>query len=295
MPPSALTVPHTALEEKTDLLPLAETEAVDYYRRSRVTTTRFRGVWWFEFRPWFFTPIEHLAPLPTPQVGRPHWQALGYRAISSDPDVVGRTPAILVQDLADYGPERLTRDRRRELRQVLAAFEFRVLQAPDLLLAQGWRVATRAAAQSGHVLPRSEGAYRRQVRAMFGGPGPTFVAALRDGRLVGYMTSCAVGRMVSLEHLFIDPDVRREHVGVGLYWLSLRLWGKAPGVTTAHLGLTFPERPGLDPFKRTLGAEVVQLPSITGLVAPARWWLRLTRQHAHQRQTLRVDESGAQL
>ncbi len=257
---------------------LSNAQALAYLHRDGVPTRLFRGNWWFKYRPWFFSPLPILRPLPATAIARPDVRAIGYRAVCSDPSEANvATKAVLFTDLAGYDAQRVSKDRRRELRRALTAFEYHVLTTPDPLLAQGWGVASRAAAASGHTLQRTRRRYEHHAKAMFGGPGPTVVAAFDDNELVAYMTSLGVGDQASLDELFIAPHVRRRHAGVGLYWHTLRLWAQVPGVNTAYSGLAFPEQPGLDAFKITMGARVCQLPTRVGLAPPARAWLSVRK------------------
>lgn len=267
--------------------PFSAVEARDYLKHRGQICREFRGEWWYAQRSTlYWEPLRSLQALPAEKISWPTWAALGFRALVADPERANSLPtSVIIPNLRTYDETRLTRYRRREVRRALEQIRFEVVETPDILLQQGWSVASRAAAVSGHWLPGRQTDYIRHVKGSFETRPPLTVAAFDGDRLVGYMTSFAIGSQVNLLDIFISPDFRRNHTGVGLYWLTLRIWGRTAGVETALLGMPLPETPGVDAFKVSIGAAVESYPAISGLRLPAKIWLARTRPHSHMRLT----------
>jgi len=242
------------------------------------------GVLWAVSNSRFWVPLMTFDPIPGKGVHWPSHTALGFQAIVSEPErATGWVQYLLVPDLPTYGVARIGKVRRREIRRAAEHFEFRVLDTPEILMAQGWRTLSEAASRSGQSTPGSEAVYRGQWEAIYNHEPPLVIAALREGVLHAYMVSYAAGGHVSFEQLAMDASARAHKAGAALYWLHLSLWSSVPGVEFASFGRPYPERDSIDFFKKSMGAQIAILPVVGRMRAPVRWFLKRQRPHAYER------------
>ena len=261
----------------------SETELAAYLRACGVSVVRARGnLWRNSYAPnpvsrYAWTPLHRWVPLPEKAVGYPTRSALAYRAMAAEP-VTTTFPYTVFRDLTAYGEHSMNRHRARDTRQALERYEYRMLEDPDLLHAQGWSVMRDAYAFRGTRPPVDEATYRRQLTAVFEGKPPMIVVALSDGHLAGYLTSHATGSEATVEKLYISPSFRDDRVGLGLYWVTLTGWASAPGVRNAWAGGTMPG--GVDRFKMSIGAVLEQVPVHAGMRGAIRLGYRVLKPDA---------------
>lgn len=258
----------------------AEEQLTAYLRTQGIRVVESRGHLWrnaaapspIARQDW--TPLHRFVPLTRDEARFPLRSALAYRCLAAEP-VPTTFPYVVVRDIPNYDERRMTKDHARHVRRALERFEFVWLDSPDLLLEQGWQVASAAAAESGMVIARHEGEYRKQTIAMFDAP-PIVIAGLSEGRLAGYVTTYATGAEAVFEKIYIAPEFRKEGVGRGLYWNVLAGWAQTPGVQNVWTGGTLPQR-GVDRFKVSMGAVLEEVPVHAGMRAPLAMALRRLR------------------
>jgi hypothetical protein len=249
-----------------------------------------RGVVWarrtaqFGGSPGFWTPVAELTPVPAERLDWPSRRALGYRAAVLDPAAAtGRFAIWLIKDLPGYGASRVGKDRRTKVRRSARQVEYRVLTDPEPLLAYGWPVAVAAAERSGQSLAPDEETFRRWLEARFAAHPQGVLAAYLDGRLAAFALTHAIAGTAFLSHVYVHPGARSSPVGSGLYWGFISLWRRAPGVGELSLGADLSYLPGLRAFKRSFGAELVQLPVATVFRRPVDTVLRRARPETYAR------------
>ncbi len=163
------------------------------------------------------------------------------------------------------------------MRRAQRTFTFRRLTTPDVLLRAGWAVALDSAARTGQRRERTQMSYEAVVRARYGRDSGLVIGAFDDSGLVGYAQSFAVRRTAYFTSLCLAAPALRGSAGDALYWLTLSSWALAADVETVSLGLQLGERPGIEPYKRTFGAETLGVPIVSRLRAPVALVLRATR------------------
>ena len=249
------------------------------YWADRGKATRLRGgVWWRHRGQGIWSPIDLLTPLAADHVRRPTSTALAAFALVSGEDSLGTYQHVAFQDIGSYGPVRVNRDRRREVRRAMESHEFRLLESPEELIRQGWAMASEAA-QSGHLwIPPDRKAYVQHCAELFRGTPAAVIAGFDEGgRLAGYMVSFAVGSNAYLEELFTAEWARRTFVGVGLYWCLASYWARVTGTTTIGLGRTVGGGHGVDRFKVAMGATVLDSPARARIQPLAAAYLTMRR------------------
>lgn len=269
----------------------SESELAAYLTARGNRVVEYRGnLWRNNYAPnpisrYAWTPLHRWVPLPADAVGYPTHSAMAYRALAAESDSATFAYTVF-RNLSAYGEQSMNRQRARYTRQALARYEYRMLDDPDLLLAQGWDVMRDASAFRGTRPPASEAAYRRRVVATFEAKPPVVWAALSDGRLVAYETTYATGSEATLEKLYISPAHRRGNVGFGMYWVALTGWASVPGVRHAWAGGTMPG--GVDQFKLSIGAGLEQVPVHAGMRRPVQLGYRALKPEAMSLKDLHV-------
>lgn len=272
------------------LRPMSAAEAAGWYASQGGTAREVRGHWWVRKpahlggAPGYWFPADQLAPLAPADVVAPSRAELGYRAVVADAAAANSMQLWeIVDDLPGYGLHRLQNDRMRRVRRALERFEFRTLEDPEPIFRQGYEVAAASAARTGQLGPRDARDFRRQIEARYRAGSGLVVGAFEGERLAAFALSRGVGQTAHFTGLFTTDDAMRAKASDGMYWCVLLGWSRAPGVHRASLGMHLVERPGLWPYKRTFGAQTVELLAISRLRAPVEKYLRRYRPEAHAR------------
>ena len=261
----------------------SEAELADYLIASGVRVVEVRGnLWRNSYAPspisrYAWTPLNRWVPLTQDVVGYPTRSALAYRARAAE-SVPTRFSFAVFRDLSTYGEHSMNRHRARDTRKALQRYEYRRLDSPDLLLAQGWQVMRDAFAFRGMRPPVDQATYRRRAQAVFEAKPPVVWAALSNGQLAGYVTSYATGSEATLETAYISPSFRDNRVGLGLYWLTVTGWARASGVRNVWAGGTMPG--GIDDFKTSIGAVLEHVPVHSGMRGAIRLGYRVLKPDA---------------
>lgn len=266
-------------------------ELAAYLVASGVRVEEFRGNLWRNapapspLSRYSWTALNRWVPLNREAVGYPALSALAYRCLAQErvPTTFGYT---VFREISNYGERSFNRRRARYIRKALERYEYVLIDSPDVLLEQGWKVMADACAFRGQQPPMDSTSYQRRVACIFEARPPVVWAALADGRLVSYLTSYATGCDATLEKLYISPAHRDGLVGYGMYWMALTGWAATPGVRNAWVGASMPG--GVDDFKISMGAVLEQVPVHSGMRLPVRLGYRVLKPDAMSLKDLRA-------
>lgn len=237
------------------------------------------GCHWRSSYPGFYQPIHLLARMRAADARPPARMCWGFRAALRDEDshlANASLPVHLLTDLEHFDEERLSRNRRSDLRRCLRQVELRRLTSPGLLLEQGHEVFMSALRRLGHWRALTAPEYRARAKRRLGHGRRLIVVGLIGGILRGYLDAFAVDGVLHLEEIFVASDALRTGIGTGLYVQTFRE-AAGSGIRVACNGLHRPEDPNLCHFKEGLGFNVVQLPARAMIPAPIRAYLRARR------------------
>lgn len=269
---------------------LSKSEAAHWFEAQGARCKLFRGYWWVRRpshlggAPGYWAPIDLVESLPMEAIDWPSKTALGYRAVVADPTAANiRSKWIVVPRMSSFGPHFLSRDRARRVRQTLSRYDFRQLSDPGVLLDQGFEVSRRSADRTGQIVTDNRRAYAREIQLRFDADPQLVIGAFNGDELVGLALSYAVGSTVHFTDVCTTDEALRGKVSDGLYWCTLNTWAQVPGVEQVVLGMYLDERPGLLPYKRTFGAELVELPMVGQLRRPVAAYLRSRRPASYAR------------
>lgn len=223
---------------------------------SRVLDTR--GVLWLGAAAGFYRPVDYLRPIP-PQ-SRPTRRALGCHHVTDDEQATTYLPLKVVPNVAQLTQQQWSRNLRRDIRACRSQAAVEQAADPYLLLAQGYRVWTTAAARTGQMVPASEVAFRRLIEARWTHGPQIAIVGHRDGRLGGFLLAHVIGDSMYADQLVVGDEGLSWRLGSSLYLHGLTM-ARGLGAQTAFVGFWEPELPGLVRFKAGLGARVVATPA----------------------------------
>jgi ribosomal protein S18 acetylase RimI-like enzyme len=263
--------------DAVSIRPLSVDEAAQWLSRLGGTIAEFKG------NPWrchqltksglgAWRPVDECSPLSRDAIGRPDKKALAYWAVVTEKaEATSSVPTVIFDDLESYDSSRLRYNRRRSIRLALETFDFTVERSPDRLLDQGWRVASSASALSGAWINADQPSFAASIARRFASEPELVVTGSIDGVLAAFLMGHVIGDTATISLVYIDPRFRRQEVGSGLYWVALRHLARSQGVRRVECGAFYPERPGLDLFKFSMGASLVDLPVRGGMLPPVAW------------------------
>ena len=223
-----------------------------------------RGRYWVEMKRGFFQPIHPLARLSRDEATRPSSRCWGYRARLTAEDEAyadATLPVHVLPDPQSYGLQRLSGRRRRYIKSFLRDFDVVVLDSPDLLLEQGYRLAEEAHAHNHEFALPEPRKFRRKIELYFVPGRGLAVAALRHDSLVAFDLIHAVDGVAYDHSGAVGREGLEHNVRYCMFYLVASIAQRSPGVRELMNGQHTPEVESLCAFKENQGCEVVQLPA----------------------------------
>ena len=127
--------------------------------------------------------------------------------------------------------------------------------------------------------------YLRDIAGHVADERRLFVAGFLEGRLVGYMESYVVDRVLYGRDLYVRNEAVTTGIATGLYHRTFEIAAAAGVADRLCLGPEHRERTGLAFFKKTMGVGVVHLPTRVVIPGPVRGVMRRLRPAAFYRIT----------
>jgi hypothetical protein len=246
--------------------------------------------YWRMSRPGFWEPVHWLARM-SPEEARLPAPGLGFRAVLRDDAAHAATGALtahVLESVAEWGPHRLSKNRRYRLRKAERRVELVELLDPGLLEEHGHAVVLSSLARTRAGEPPSRNAYLRSLpRDGIGGP-LTFFAGLEDGQLAGYLGGWAVDGTAYFQRLHIRTESLASQVGTALVFAFVEACRRGGQVQEVVNGLHSPEDSGLTTYKEGIGFPARRHPARVWLVPGAIPLLRWVRPHVAYRLTGRT-------
>lgn len=281
------------------LEPMGEEALAARLRERGTHVVQHRGRYWQETLRGLFEPVHRLARLRSAEATRPHPLCWGYRAALVEGAGANATmPVHLLSDLADYGPQRLSSNRRYHLRRAERSVRVVQVLGPRLLREEGYAVfrSAHARTQSRYRHVDSQAQFLASLQRFLDDPASLLLAGLVDGRLGGYLAGFAVGRTAYLELVDVATEVLSTHMSTGLHFAFIQACRRSAGVEEIAHSPHIPEDAALGVFKVGLGFPVVHVPSRVRLLPLVEPVLRWRKPFAHYRLTGRVSgPTAAQL
>ncbi len=245
------------------------------------------GRWWMESRPFVFQPVHHLARLTPDEATRPARRCIGFRARLID-DAADRSdaclPAHTLPDPQSYDMSRLSQTPRRYLRQGMRAVDIVALESPDLILDQGYEVASAAHARDPGIGLPPIAQFKRNIESYFPGRG-VILAAVRDQRLLGFSMTFAVDRAAYHDMVYVNNEGLAARASICLFHAFATLVSRQPALVEVMHGLHVRDDLGLNEFKRRIGLVVSPLPARAWFAPGPDQFLRRVRPHQYYRFT----------
>jgi hypothetical protein len=269
-------------------LPVIDDEA--YARHLAAQGTRVKkkhGTFWKETRRGFWEPTHWLLRLEDEQAVTPSALCWGFRCSTRNeiPRNGGHLPVHLLNNIPAYDMTALDGKRRNQLRACRKRVQIVQLMDSGLLEAHGYPVACSALARTTHGQAPREIEYVNGVKRMFVNYPGIVLAGLVDGKLGGYLTGKAIGRIAYIDTVILSTEALPTNIGTGLVFDFVQLCKQTGTVAEVVYGLHTPEDPRLVAYKENMLFPVMQVPTKVWMLPLLRTALRLWRPHMYYRLT----------
>jgi hypothetical protein len=235
------------------------------------------GIWWYQVKPGFCWPVDLYAAID-PSRTCPSWSRsfIGYQFLA--PDSAQANCSLVVntlQNLPEYGPARLSKDRRKKIRKGLKLCQIEILTKPEDLVFEACRaIWADLSRRTGWKRPLARSIFHNQWRLLLQCPGTTILLA-RDaetGQIVGFYIVKVIGDTAYGDTISVPTDKLTLNVNDALRYSFLINAGKIPGIRRACAAIRS-TLSGLETFKSSIGftaepypAHLVLRPGVTVLM-----------------------------
>jgi hypothetical protein len=262
---------------ETTLEPLSEDEMAAWRRDQGLHVVRHRGRWWWEAKRGFYRPIHMLARLHANEATRPVAACWGFHATIRDEDAAEANTALpthRITRLDDWEEDKLSSNRRYELRKARRTAELVELTEPDLLLEQGYELLRQTIERTGWGRLPSREQYERDARTSVR-PGRRLVlAGLIEGRLAGYAECYGVDGVGYYDEMRVANDALETNLSKALQVEFILACRRSPGIGEVVNGLVAPEDENLTRSKERLGIPVDPVPARVSMLPGAATVIR---------------------
>jgi hypothetical protein len=275
------------------LVPMHEEELATYRRGLGANVVAHRGRYWYERNRGLFEPVHLMARLNAAEATRPAPWCWGFRAALSDASAAqsnGSMPVHLLADVAAYGVQSLSANRRYHLRRSQRAVQIVQVLGPQILASDGYEVFLSAGKRTG--MPHlSKEQFLSSMDRWISSPSSILLAGLVGDRLGGYVAGFAVEHTAYIEVVDLATEALSTHISTGLHFEFIQACRRSVGVNEIVHSPHIPEDPRLGVFKAGIGFPVVNVPSRIRMFPPIDALLRWRKPFAHYRLT--GQENGA--
>jgi hypothetical protein len=233
---------------------------------------------WEQVKPGFYEPVHLLGTLAETDASRPTRACWGYRAVVPPGTETGtRLVVYLIDDVPGYDIGALNSSRRHKLRRAQRS-PVRLFPLTDdaLLQREGYAVCRSAYRRFGARTPPTAQQYGRWMAGLDIGRRTNGLAAILDGRLVGYNLAHVIEGIAYLGDFHVETEVLPTNVGTALSFELLQLLRDSGAVKSAWNGNVSPDDGGMIRFKTSMGYRCTALPTrlhlLPGTAALLRRW-----------------------
>lgn len=256
---------------------------------------RHRGRYWRETFRGLWEPIHPMARLSDAEATRPTPLCWGYHATLADPASANASkPMHLLADLAGFGPEMLSSNRRYHLRRSQREVEFVEILHVGPVEDEAYAVFRSAQSRTNNPFraARTQAELLAELAWFTGRPSAIVVAGLVGGRLGGWIAGFAVDGTAYIEIVDIATEVLSSHISTGLHFAFAEVCRRSGGIHEIAHSPHIPEDGALATFKDGIGFPVVHVPSRFWMVPAVDALVRSKRPFLHYRLTGRLGPKG---
>jgi hypothetical protein len=271
------------------IVPTSEAELADAPPGSSSgKIVRHRGHHWRQTFPGLFEPLHPLARLAAEDATRPSVVCWGFHSTLADGDgnrANASKPMHLLADLASFGPESLSSNRRYELRRSRRSVEF--VHVLDIEAIEPEAYAVFRSAQD-----RTQNPWRKvsspfdladQLGWYVRRPSAVLLAGMTGGKLGGWIAGYAIGATAYIDIVDLATEALSSHISIGLHFEFLDVCRRSGGIREVAHSPHNPRNPTLGAFKERVGFPVVHVPSRFEMAPVARSLLRRRRPFLYYR------------
>lgn len=223
------------------------------------------GSWWYQVRPGFCLPVELYTPIVCLKSRLPFKQSyIGYLHVTPDHASANGCIALnTVLGLKNYGPGRLSHNRRSKVRSSFKKCSLEVFTEADLsVLEQCRTIWCDLRTRSGWGKKVSPGRFHEEWRIMLDCPGQTIILAREktSGVIAGFLITKILGDTLYCDTIAVHKKYLRLYTTHALFYAALVNAARMKGVVRAFSGIRS-HIDSLERFKQGMGFSHAVLPT----------------------------------
>lgn len=267
---------------------MTEDELADWRREQGCRLRPHRGRFWMEMPPGFLQPLHWMARFSRREASAPAALSWGFRAVLAESAVEaanGALPVHVLSDVAGYGLQNLSSNRRNHLRRCYKRATIVEITGPALLRQQGYEVLQSALTRTGYARAGSRKNYLAGLEQYVAPERRVVIGALINGKLGGYLAGFAVDGTAYIEQVHLSTDALSNYVGIGLASEFVQMCQRSKGIREIIYGQHSREDAALCTFKESIGFPVKRFPTRVRVVPLVAQLLRWRYPHKYYRFT----------
>lgn len=267
---------------------LTEGELANWRRDQGYRVRAHRGRFWMEWPRGFLQPLHLMARFSRQESSAPAALAWGFRALLAESEAQaanGGLPVHVLSDLAGYNLQRLSANRRNQMRRCYKRAKIVEVTGPALLQEQGYAVLQSALSRAGYGRADSREHYVACLEKNVHPKRRVILGALINDRLGGYLGGSAVDGTAYIEQVHLSTEALSHYIGIGLVFEFVQVCQRSEGIREIIYGTHLREDNALCIFKKSIGFPAKQFPTRVRVVPIVAQLLRWCYPHKYYRLT----------
>lgn len=267
---------------------LTEHELADWRRDQGYHVSRRGGRFWIESPRGFLQPLHWVARFSCKEACAPVALAWGFRAVLVESEAAaanGALPVHILSDVAGYGLQTLSSNRRNHLRRCHKRAIIVEITGPAPLRQQGYEVLQSALARTGYGRAGSRADYLASLEQYVAPERRVVIGALVKNKLGGYLAGFAVDHTAYIEQVHLSTEALSDYIGIGLVFEFVKVCQRTAGIREIIYGQHSREDEPLCIFKERIGFPAKRLPTRVKVNPVMARFLRWRYPHCYYRLT----------
>ncbi len=247
------------------LYSMTEQEFANWQIQQGRRVIHHQGRYWKQTFTGFYEPLHWIARFTPQEASFSTLLSWGFRAALHDKNASeanSSIPVHLLSNIANYGLQNLSANRRKHLRQCQKKVKILQLTCPKLLQQQGYEVVISAAKRTEYLPVPSQTKYLASLVNYVDPKRRLILVGIVGNKLGGYISGYAVNGTAYFEHLYISTETITTNINLGLIFEFVQACQRSGTIHEIVYGLHAPEDEKLCVFKNSIGFSVHHIPAI---------------------------------